>query len=119
MRFKMRPKPEQPEKRLNLEILKDDNIAAEFQVRIGGRFKALLNENTNQEERWNIGRYMLLEEATEILGHRRNRKQRWTTEEILDKCDKRREAERVKNVNPTEENRRTHKLVGKRGEENV
>lgn len=33
----MKPK-EQPEKRLNLEKLKDDNTAVEFQARTGGRY---------------------------------------------------------------------------------
>ena len=77
--------------RFDLEKLNDPKIASEFEAKIGGRFAALnflhddintLTQNFNQT---------IQETALEVLGKERRKIQPWTTNEVMDLCDKRRE----------------------------
>ena len=54
------------------------------------------------DELWISGRDIIKEEAEEHLGRRKSRKQQWITDEILTKCDERRQAKKDKNQNPTQ-----------------
>ena len=104
VRFKTAVSEAKNQIRYNTEKLKEENTREEFRIRIGGRFEPLLQEVDNLEELWTTGKEAIKEEAMAVLGQRRVAKQDWATAEMLDACDEKRQAKRIKNTLPSEEN---------------
>ena len=69
----------------------------------------MLQEVDNLEELWTTGKEAIKEEAMAVLGQRRVAKQDWATAEMLDACDEKRQAKRIKNTMPSEENKRRYR----------
>ena len=69
----------------------------------------LIGDNEVTDEKWCRGRDAIREEAESVLGRRRRAKQQCVTEEVLDACQKRREAKKTKNENPSQENKECYR----------
>ena len=95
----------------NLIKLSTPDVRREYQVVVGGRFAVLMSgeNNLETEEKWRRGKKILHEEAERILGKKRHVKQPWMTQEALEKCDERREAKKIKNRTPTQDNLTTYR----------
>ena len=94
LRLKKISKPKHTRLKFDLEKLKDPNVLETFQAMIGGRFAPLTimsNEDTDIDSMITTFNTAVTETASEILGKHRQKKKTWTTAEILDLCDKRRE----------------------------
>ena len=83
-----------------MDKLKDPEVAAIFEAKVGGRFAALnlLEEDINSLTD-NI-KDVLQESAAEVLGKRRKKNKPWATDDILDLCDTRRDL-KTKRVSPS------------------
>ena len=91
LKLKSKNKKKSPRIKFDLDKLKDPNILEVFQAKIGGKFAAL---NFIQEDIDSItGEFntAIEETAMEVLGKLRTKKKPWVTDEILKKCDQRRE----------------------------
>lgn len=112
IKFKAERKQARGGIRLNTEKLESDSVKKTLQRKIQERF-SLISENTslNQEERWNTGKEALMQTAEEILGKKRPTRQPWMTDQVLNACDKRRDAKRKKNNSPTDENKEEYRVA--------
>jgi len=70
-------------------------ILETFKIQIGGKF-ALLLEMTEIQEVSDLFTEGMNEVALEVLGKERKKKQPWMTNEILDRCDERRQLKAAK-----------------------
>ena len=121
VRLKKARKPNQPRLRLDLEKLRDPDVACTFQATIGGRFAPLTglsDEDMDMDTMITTYDTAVTDAASEILGKERHRKKPWVTKDVLDLCDERRdlkkkryEAEGAKEYR--EANRRIQKAVEK------
>ena len=83
----------------NLEKLKDPDTRERFKIEIGGRFAPLLEMDDPQEMTDGFTESMN-EEAMQVLGKERKKKQPWMNTRIMDKCDERRRLKAKKNNSP-------------------
>ena len=125
VRLKKARKPNQPRLRLDLEKLRDPDVACTFQVTIGGKFAPLIglsDEDMDMDTMITTYNTAVTDAASEILGKERRRKKPWVTKDVLYLCDERRdlkkkryEAEGAKAYR--EANRRIQKAVKKAKED--
>ena len=80
--------------KFDLEKLKDQSIVETLKAQLGGKFAALIDIDIN--ELTSVFNEAIRSTATETLGKQRKKKQPWTTNDILDLCDKRRELKKDK-----------------------
>ena len=85
--------------RLDLEKLKDPEVAEIFQAKIGGKFAALsiLDSDMDMDKLTDTFNTAVTDTANEILGKYRPVKKPWVTTDILDMCVKRRRIKNKKN----------------------
>ena len=101
--------------KFNLDKLKDRDISKAFLATIGGRFAPLMTMEENVETLATSFSKIMTETATEVLGKQRRKTQRWTTDDILDLCDRRRELKKDKNTeNGAQEYRLVNKMIRKK-----
>ena len=117
MRLKLKKirKGKSPRMKFDLEKLKDPDIAAEFEAKIGGRFAPLLVADIDAESLNNQLNQQLTDTAEEVLGRARGKKNQWMTDEVFQLCDKRREQKkkRFQNSDEGEAYRKSNKAVKK------
>ena len=113
IKIKFKSKKQKPfnEPRFNVEKLREDSVREEYKITIGGKFAALMDLECNTNELWTLGKDILVESAENLLGTKRKIKQIWMTQEVLQKCDERRDAKRKKRDNPTTENKDTYRRL--------
>lgn len=106
LKFRQVERQQDETKRCDLEKLKSEAVRQEPEIRFGGRFAVLMEEmrDASSEELWTKGKEIRHEAAGEVLGKWKLIKQPWMTQEVLDRCNERREAKRTINSNPTEHN---------------
>ena len=122
VRLKKARKPNLPRLRLDLEKLRDPDMACTFQSTIGGKFASLIGlSDKDMDIDTTTYNTAVTNAASEILGMERRRKKPWVTKDVLDICDERRdfkkkryEAEGAKEYR--EANRRIKKAVKKANE---
>lgn len=90
-----KPKKSQQKKKLDLQLLKTDmDIKRRYAVEVMNIYQALAVENNNEDEtevEWNTWKGSLTSAAEKIVSAVRKRsKQKWMTDEILDKMAQRR-----------------------------
>ena len=119
IRLKKKNQPNQPRIRFDLDKLKDPEIVEVFQAQLGGRFAALSLLDGDIDALTNNFNETVLKTAEEVIGRQRKKHQPWTSNEILDLCDKRRALKNTKNSSPKEakEYRDTNILVRKKMKE--
>ena len=99
------------EPRLNVEKLKEPIVRQQYLNLISENFAHIQQEENEVEDLWMKGSSTLKEKAKELLGIKRRIKQPWISEEILDICDRKREAKQQKLRDCTEENIETHRRL--------
>ena len=110
MKYRKVERTEKKTFNIRIDRLQNRKIAEEYQVKIGGRFEALLQaDDTGIEDLWLEGKNILLESAEEVLGRNRKAKQEHVTEEILQLVDRRREMKETKHE--SEDNRKQYNKV--------
>ena len=80
--------------RLNLEKLREPDVACTFHATIGGKFAQLVGlRDEDMEINTMITNYntTLIHAASEILAKERRRKKPWVTIDVLDLCNERRD----------------------------
>ena len=103
VRLKKIKKPQTIRMKFNLDRLKDPTILESFQATVGGKFAALLTLEEEAEEMTSKFNTVMTETAGDILGKHRQKKQPWTTDEILEMCDTRRVLKEKKHTTTGEE----------------
>ena len=111
--------------KVDLEKLRDPDVACTFQATIGGKFASLIGlRDEDMDINTMITTYntAVTDAASEVLGTERRRKKPWATRDVLDLCDVRRnlkkkryEAEGAKEYR--EANKRIQKAVKKAKED--
>ncbi|XP_055877093.1 uncharacterized protein LOC129924650 [Biomphalaria glabrata] len=89
--------------KLDLDKLKDPQVAAIFEAQVGRRFAALNILDSNEQDidtQVNMLNTAVTDTALEILGKLHPLKKPWVTEDILQLCDKRRELKGKKLSDP-------------------
>ena len=94
VRLKNARKPNQPKLKLDLEKLRDPDMACTFQAKIGGKFVppiGLRDEDMDINTMINVYNTGVIDAAIEILREKRRRKRPRVTKDILDLCGERRD----------------------------
>ena len=97
--------------KFDLDKLNDPEVIESFQAKIGGKFAPLLFEDKDIHSLTEEFSTAVVETAKEVLGKPRRIKKPLVTENILKKCDKRRELKKTKN--DSKEKKDPRKTIGK------
>ena len=81
-----------PQKKFNVDRLKEKEFAKEFEVKIGGWFEPILSLDTDIDELYNKFKTATNEVTKEVAGYRRRKKVDDIPQELEDFCQQRREA---------------------------
>ena len=82
-----------PQKKFDVDRLKENEFAKEFEVKIGGRFEPILSLlDTDIDELYNKFKNATNEVTKEVAGYRRRKKVEDMSQELEELCQKRREA---------------------------
>ena len=87
-------KPTQPRIRFDLEKLTDPTVMSAFKATIDGSFAplaTLVDEDADLDSMVTHFNKAVTDTAAELLGKQRRKRKPWTTPEILDLCDRRRD----------------------------
>ena len=96
VRLKKLKKNESVRIKFDLEKLKDPEVVEIFQASIGGRFAPLLMIEQDIQDLTEKFNSAVVDTAKEVLGKHRQIKKPWVSDDILKKCDKRRELKKTK-----------------------
>mgnify|MGYP006273469667 CR=1 FL=1 len=118
MKMKLKKKYQAARTRIkfDLEKLRDPEVAEVFQAQLGGRFAALNILNNDINDLTNSFNEAVRVTAEEVLGLERKKHKPWTSNDILDLCDKRRSLKKTKHSTPQDaaQYRETNNLVRKK-----
>ena len=86
-------KPNHPRLKVNLEKLRDLDVACTFQAAIAGKYALLIgltDEDKNINTMITTCNTAVTDTASGILEQERRRKKPWVTKDVLDLCDEKR-----------------------------